>query len=441
MRAGNPQNGLSRREFLKTGGAGLAGLAALGAYGCGGSGGGGDEIVFSWIEDSTGTLPTLIEQFNQQNRDNFQVKFRTMSQESDQHFDQLRTEFQAASAEIDVVGGDVIWPAQFASQGWLLDLTDRFTDRDEFLPGPMQAMTYEGKVYGVPWYTDSGLLYYRKDLLEKSGFSGPPRTWEELKQQALRVKEDSGTQAGFVFQGSEYEGGVCNACEYIWTHGGDVLDPEDPSKVVIGSPESVAGFAAARSMIEDGVARQAVLQYIEDDSDGAFIRGDAVFERCWPYVYALVGDPKMSSIKPEQVGVAQLPVGEEGQQSYSALGGWNFFINATSEKQDQAWEFIRWMTAPEQLRTNALKGSRLPTRRSLYEDREILENVPVARLAKDAIIQNTRPRPVSPVYSDMSLEIAEKFNAALGGEMSPEAAVEALQKELSTIAEQGQSVT
>lgn len=440
MGAGSTRGRLSRREFLKTGGAGLAGLATLGSFGCGGSsGGGGNDLVFSWISDDTGVLPKLIEKYNKQSQS--RVRFRTMPQESDQHFDQLRTEFQAGSAQIDVIGGDVVWPAQFAAQGWLSDLSERFTDQDEFLPGPMQAMSYEGKVYGVPWYTDSGLLYYRRDLLEKSGFSEPPKTWEELKQQALRVREDAGVESGLVFQGAEYEGGVCNACEYIWNHGGDVLDPDDPSKVIVGGPESVAAFTTLRSLIEDGVSRRAVLQYAEDESQAYFLNGDAVFMRHWPYVYSLVSDPSQSKLETEQVGIAPLPVSEAGVQSSSTLGGWNFFINATTEKQDQAWEFIQFMTAPEQLKTLAIEGSRLPVRRSLYEDREILENVPVARLGKETIIQDTRPRPVSPVYSDMSLEIAEKFNAALGGEMSPEAAVNALQTELASIAEQGESVS
>jgi multiple sugar transport system substrate-binding protein len=215
-----------------------------------------------------------------------------------------------------------------------------------------------------------------------------------------------------------------------------VLDPNDPSKVVVESPESVAGLTTQRAMIEDGVTTRAVLQYLEDESHGAFVRGDSVFLRNWPYVYALLSDPKESEIKPGQVGVTSLPVG--GGESASALGGWNFFVNANSEKQDQAWEFIRWMTQPGQLKKNALEGSRLPVRRELYEDAEILDNVPVAKLGKEVIIQNSRPRPVSPVYSDISLEMAEKFSASLAGEMSPEEAVAALQKEMSGLVEQGQ---
>ena len=338
-------------------------------------------------------------------------------------------------------GSNVIWPAQFAANGYILDLTDRFTDQDEFLPGPMQSNTFEGKAWGVPWYTDGGLLYYRQDLLDEAGYSAPPKTWEELIEQAQKIQQDAGIKFGFVFQGAEYEGGVCNGLEYIWTHGGNVLDPEDLSKVIVDSPEAAAGLATWRSMIENGLATRGVLQYAEDESQSSFTDGDSVFLRNWPYVYAIVSDPKISNIKPDQVGVAPIPVGEGQSQSYSTLGGWNFSINAASDKQDEAWEFIQWMTAPEQLKTHALDASRLLTRQSLYDDQEILDKVPVAKLGKEVIIDNTRPRPVSPVYSDMSLELAKQFNATLGGEMAPDQAVSTLQSELERIVEQGQKMS
>jgi multiple sugar transport system substrate-binding protein len=420
------------------GGAGLAGTALLGSgalAGCGGGGAEGDDIIFSWGPDDTGVLPKLIEAFNEQSS-GFKVTYREMPSDTGEYFDQLRTQFQAGASDIDVIGGDVIWPAQFAGNGYIADLSDRFTDSDQFLPGPMEAMRFQDGIFGVPWYTDAGLLYYRQDLLERSGFSEPPTTWDEFNEQARKTQQDQNVRFGFVFQGAEYEGGVCNGLEYIWTHGGDVLDPDDPGRVVVDSPESVAGLTTQRAMIEDGITTRAVLQYLEDESHGTFVRGDSVFLRNWPYVYALLSNPDESQIKPDQVGVTSLPV--QGGQSASALGGWNFFVNANSEKQDQAWEFIQWMTQPEQLKKNALEGSRLPVRRELYEDQEILDNVPVARLGKDVIIQNSRPRPVSPVYSDISLEMAEKFSASLAGEMSPEEAIGALQNEMQSLVEEGQ---
>jgi multiple sugar transport system substrate-binding protein len=432
---------LSRKDFLRLGGAGLAGAALFGVAGCGGGGqAGANELIFSWGPDDTGALTKLIERFNQQNEGNFRITYREMPSDTGQYFDQLRTEFQAGGGDIDVITGDVIWPAQFAANGYILDLSDRFTDTDEFLDGPMQSNTYDGKVWGVPWYTDAGLLYYRRDLLEEAGFSEAPATWEELEEMALKTTQDTGTKYGFVFQGAEYEGGVCNGCEYIWSHGGNILDPNDPSKVIVESPESAAGLETWHGMLADGAAPQAVLQYKEDESHGAFIRGDAVFMRNWPYVYALLGNPAESDIKPDQVDVAPIPV-SEGNPSFSTLGGWNFFINATSDKQEEAWEFIRWMTAPEQMKFNALEGGKLPPRRSLYEDQEVLQKVPVARLGKEAIIENSTPRPVSPFYSDMSLQLAEQYNAALAGDVSPEQAVRTLQSELQEIVQQGQAAS
>ena len=107
--------------------------------------------------------------------------------------------------------------------------------------------------------------------------------------------------------------------------------------------------------------------------------------------------------------------------------------------QDEAWEFIKWMTAPEQLITNAKVGSKLPVRESLYDDPEVLNNVPVARLGKEAIIDNSTPRPVSPYYSDVSLELAEQFNASLSGDISPEDAVATLQEDLQQISRPGRT--
>ncbi len=93
------------------------------------------------------------------------------------------------------------------------------------------------------------------------------------------------------------------------------------------------------------------------------------------------------------------------------------------------------MSSPESQKTLALQSTRLPTLRSLYEDDEVLDKLPVAKLGREAL-ENTRPRPVSPLYSDMSLEMAEQFNAALKGEVSVDKALADLQRGLQEIADQ-----
>jgi multiple sugar transport system substrate-binding protein len=429
---------MSRRDFLKIGGTGLAGVALLGTAGCGGGGGGGSgNLIFSHGPDESGVVKKQLDAFNKQHEGEIQVEWRQMPADTGLYFDQLRTEFQAGGGEIDVISGDVIWPAQFAAQGWILDLSDRFpeSERQKFLPAAIEANTWEGAIYGVPWFSDAGMLYYREDLLQQSGISQPPQTWEELKQMAEQVKQQTGTRYGFVFQGANYEGGVVDGLEYIWTHGGDVLDGNN---VVIDSPESAAGLATERSMVTDGVTPQAVVNYTETESHTTFLNGDAVFMRNWPYVYGLAADPEQSKIKPEQIGVAPIPAGEGGQ-SFSGLGGWNLFINAASQdKVDAAWTLIQYLSATEQVKQRALQGGPgIPTYKSLYDDQEILNNVPVVALAKEAA-QNAKPRPVSPYYSDMSLEMAEQFNASLKGDVSPEQAVKTLQGQLQQIAEQAQ---
>ena len=429
----------NRRDFLKMGGAGLAGAALLGTAGCGGGGESfNGEVTLGKSADASGTLQKLIDKFNKQSND-IKVTWRKMPADAGQYFDQLRTQFQAQDASLTLIGGDVIWPAQFAANSYILDLSDRFTEsmRSKFLQDPVEANTYEGKVYGVPWFTDAGLLYYRKDLLEKSGFSGPPTTWDELKEQANTIKQDQGTKFGYVFQGAEYEGGTVNGLEFINSYGGQVLDPGDASKVIIDSPESVAGLEAQRSMVADGVAPQAVSTYAEPETEAPFLGGDAVFCRNWPYMYSLAGTENF--IKPDVIDIAPLPAGDGGE-SVSGLGGWNFFINAFAdpEAQDAAWEFVKFITAPEQQKFYSLGGSYLPTLTALYDDPEIKESVPTVRLAGEAL-KNTVPRPVSPVYSDMSLKMAEEFNSSLGGDVEPQEAISTLQTELQKITDQSPS--
>lgn len=421
--------------------AGLAGAALLAQLsGCGGGGGsegGSGELVFSFFPDPSGSVRKLIDKFNQENESGVQVRLREMPADSGQHFDQLNTEFQAGQGNMDVIGGDVIWPAQFAANGYIADLSDRFpeSERDEFLPAPIRANTYEGGIYGVPWYTDAGMLYYREDLLQDSGYDEPPKTWGELKEMASKVQKDSGTKHGFVFQGADYEGGVVNALEYIWTSGGDVLDGNE---VVVDSPEAERGLKIERSMLADGVAPEGVSQYKEQESATLFLTGDAVFMRNVPRFFALASKPSESNISPDQIGISALPVAEENLQSYSSLGGWNFFLNTSSRNPDAAYEFIKFMSTPEQQKYRAIQGSVLPTRQALYEDEDVLQKVRVAELGQEAI-KNTRPRPVSPYYSDMSLRMAKQFSVSVRGAKPPEEAAKTLQDELTRIVEQAEA--
>ena len=432
--------GLSRRDFLKVGGAGLAGAALLGAAGCGGGeqSGGATELYFTGPPDTTGTTDKLIKEFNDKNKGKYKVIFQQGNADTGQRLDKLRTQFQAGGENIDVILGDVIWTAELAESGWISDLSDRFPEskQQQFLPGSVEAITFNGKPYGMPWFTDTGLLYYRKDLLKKSGFNGPPKTWDELKQMTRKVRRDSDIKFGFLFQGAKSEAGVCDGCEFIWGHGGNVLDPSDPTKVLVDSPQAIEGLETERSMITDGIAPKAVTVYEETETEGGFLRGDAVFLRNWPYVYSLIGTSSYPKLKTDQVGVSELP-SADGKPGNGTVGDQPLYISTSSKYPDAAWKFIEFLSATEQQRFRAVEGSYLPTRSALYDDPEIQDSVPVVALAKQAL-QHTRPRPVSPYYSDMSLEMQDQFNASLKGETTPEEAARTLKSELESIIQEGQ---
>ncbi|MBI4561991.1 MAG: extracellular solute-binding protein [Candidatus Rokubacteria bacterium] len=149
------------------------------------------------------------------------VEQRIMPASSDLQHQQYVTWLAGRDRSVDVYLIDVIWVAEFASAGWILALDDRLppAGRSDFLSAPLASAIYQGRLYAVPRFTESGLLYYRKDLAP-----APPRTWEELRQLA-RAKSSAGLP-GYVFQGKQYEGLVVNFLELLWSAGGEVIGPD-----------------------------------------------------------------------------------------------------------------------------------------------------------------------------------------------------------------------
>jgi multiple sugar transport system substrate-binding protein len=394
------------------------------------------KIIFSTVGDPPPIWRRFVREFNRQHRGTIRVRLWFRNWNIDFYLDELRRMFRRGGSEIDVITGDVIWSAEFATipgPGGIEDFSDRFLPRErrQFLDATIEANTYDGRIWAVPSFTDVGLLYYRKDLLDLSGFFCPPKTWDQLKQMALQVKKDSRIRYGFVFPGAEYEGGVYCGLEYIWTHGGDVLDPQNPRRVIINTPETVKGLTTERSMIEDGVSPQDVASYTEDESVDAFLSGRAVFYRGWPWLLPVFGT-RGASLGRDQVDVAPIPAGEGGQ-SYGCLGGWNLSINAASDAahQDAAWEFIQFMTSAANQKDLAIRDQLMPTRKVLYDDADVLR-VPIIPRGK-AALDRTRARPTHPRYSKMSAVMAEEFNRCLRGQVPAARAAQNLQRRLFNI--------
>lgn len=425
-------NPISRRHFLQmsAGAAGVAGLSSLGLTACSSdSNGDPHEVTLATTSDLVAMLKAPLKQFKKDK--GITVRLRLMASDTGAYFDQMRTQFQAKSSSVDVIAGDISWPAQFAANGWLVDLSSRFTPqlRAPFLPATITANTYQDGIYGVPFYTDAGFLYYRKDLLEKAGYSQAPETWDELQAMAHKVMTDSKIANGFVFQGAQYEGGTLNGMEYIRSSGGDVLDGD---KVVIASPAAVKGLEIQRKLVTGAVSPAAVAEYKEDESGGAFLGGRSVFLRSWGYLYGLVSDKSQSKLDPAQVGVAAVPRADTAIEPVNVGGGWNLYLNGQSKKQDAAWELMKFIAAAPQQKVWATKGGLLPTLSALYTDPELVKALPVVAAGKTITAQTTTP-PVSRYYADMSLAMARHFNASLRGAESPQQAADTLEEQLTKI--------
>jgi multiple sugar transport system substrate-binding protein len=393
------------------------------------------EIVFSMQAfDPNFWRKVVQEEFNPQHRGQIRVNYQNFRLQDPYH-DDLQRMFEGTGRRIDVIGRDVIWTAEFASKGWIVDLTGRFPppQRQQFLPRTIEANTYQGKLWGVPWFTDVGLLYYRKDLL-----ANPPQSWDELKQMALQLKQQNPNfEVGFVFQGAQYEGGgVSNGLEYIWSHGGDVLNPQNPAQVIIGRPQTVEGLTTERSMITDGVSPQEVDSFDEvEHSWAVFVEERAIFCRNWTFFYGDVPSPDHNLTR-QQVGVAPIPTKVVGGQGAGCFGGFNLFINNASDAahQDAAWQFIQFMTDATTQKRRALDEfpMRLPTRQALYQDPDILQQVPIIPTVR-AALDHAGVRPVHPRYTEMSTAMAEQFNRCLKGQVTPAQAAQTLQTSLSNI--------
>ncbi|HSD10969.1 MAG TPA: ABC transporter substrate-binding protein [Candidatus Binatia bacterium] len=315
---------------------------------------------------------------------------------------------------IDVYFLDVVWLAEFAAAGWVAPLDSRFRseDRAEFLEGPIEASTWRGQVYAVPAFIDAGILYYRRDLLEKYRLP-VPTTWAELEAEARQIvaaeRSAEPELRGYSGQFQQYEGLVCNMLEFVTANGGRFLD-ERGLHASLQNHATLEAIRWVRDHVIGGLAPRSVLTYQEPESLALFLQGLAVFHRNWPYAWNVANDPAQSRVA-GNVGVAPLPH-FAGGQSRSALGGWLYGISRFSRRADAAWTFIEFMTSHEMQKYFAMNASLGPTRAPLYEDPGVLGRNPQFAGQRDAF-RLAVPRPLTPMYPAVSGALQRFLSAAI----------------------------
>ncbi|GAC1400003.1 MAG: ABC transporter substrate-binding protein [Ktedonobacteraceae bacterium] len=426
---------MTRRTFLERAVAvGLSSTAAVSLLeACGGSstggssGGGPTTLIWQSENDTSGAYQALVDGFNSSQKD-VHVVWHNGPTSTDQLLTIYTNAFRARSSSIDVISIDVVYPAEFGANGWTSTLDDKWptSDRANYLPGPIKSCTYQGKLYAAPFRTDAGVLYYRTDVIKT-----PPKTFAELVSMSKDNAGKGGTKYGYLWQGSQYEGLVCDFSEVLHGYGGDVLDANDPKKVVVNSPEALQALTEMVSWVGT-ISPVNVTTLAEETDRSAWQNGESLFMRNWPYAYSL---GNASGVKiAGKFDITSLPYGGSGTVGHSAVGGWNLGISSFSKNQDASWKFIQYMLSAPAQKLIAIKASLTPTLKSVYQDAEVQQKEPLfVKINQTQVLENSLPRPVSAVYPDLSNIIQTHIHQALTKQASPQDALTGLQSDLQAL--------
>ncbi|MBT2695997.1 ABC transporter substrate-binding protein [Bacillus sp. ISL-40] len=380
--------------------------------------------VDSWSE--------LIKKFEAENPD-IKVKLTQMPApaKSTEIHQYLVTAFQSGQSDIDVFTGDVVWVPEFAAAGWTEPM-DQYVNKDEYYPGVIDALTYDGKLSAMPWYVDGGMLYYRKDLLEK--YNKPvPTTWDELikTSEEIKSKENNDKLNQFVWQGKQAEVLVCDFVEFLGSAGGSILDSN--GKSAASSPEFLKTLEFMKKMTDDKISPKSVLTFDEEPSRTVFTDGNAIFHRNWSYVWSVAQDPKQSKVV-DKVGVAPLP-SFDGKSSASTMGGYQFMVSKSSKKKEAAVKFAQFLSSEESQLYYAKELAFSPTRPNVLKDSELQKKNPFLT-GLDKVFQGTTARPVSPDYPKLSLVLQSNISGVLSGMIKEKNAAKQIDNELKKITNQ-----
>jgi trehalose/maltose transport system substrate-binding protein len=317
------------------------------------------------------------------------------------------------SNKIDVFQIDVVWPGILANQ--FLDL-NQFIEPgklDDYFQTLIANNTVDGKLVAVPWFVDAGMLYYRKDLLDKYKLKAP-ETWAELEQAAKTVMQGEQGIQGYVWQGRAYEGLVCNALEWIVSNGGGGL-LDNAGKTNFNNPQATEALDRAKGWIGT-ISPQGVLGYDEEQARGAFQSGKAVFMRNWPYAWALVNAPD-SPIK-DKVGVVPLPKGDGDKAVHTGtLGGQSLAVSKYSANPKEAVDLVLYLAGTEEEKRRAIKGSFNPSLKSVYNEPELKNDAFFSTFSTVLTSVATRPAAVAgKSYNQFSSQFVRAVHATLQGQ-------------------------
>jgi multiple sugar transport system substrate-binding protein len=364
----------------------------------------------------------VIDKFNEKYRGRIEVvpvdlpfsKFSTNERK-----ELLARSLRSKSDRLDVFSVDYIWTSRFAK--WCEDLDPYFntTARNEIIPPSIQSCISNGKLVAMPIYIDIGMMYYRKDIIERlpnhieiEKKLKNSITWDELL--ALRHPLGYDHKPYYIFQANDFEGLVCNYFEIAKSIDKNFLKD---NKIDLTCPAAKKALQMLVDFVhKEKISPKEVVEFDENKSYYYMLDNDAVFVRGWPNFLEGFQKTYPDSKKFEHIERAALPHVTNGTVT-SVYGGWNLMVSKFSTKKEYAIEFIRFLQTEEAQHLMFEMGGYIPVNRHIYTDTVYLNRHPDLVYYRK-LVDHGFHRPILEDYTKISDIIAHYVYLAIKGEIS-----------------------
>lgn len=325
----------------------------------------------------------------------------------------------AGSGGYDVALMDTIWPAEFAKNQFVDDLSSLIPPRDAIFDGAWKTGEYDGKIWGMPWILDTKYLFYNKEILAKAGFDHPPATLDELVRQAKVIKDKGLVDYPIVWSWGQAEALVCDYALLVQAFGGQFYDEKGEPAFAKGGALKALQFMVGS--IKDGVSNPRSTEFLEEEVRTTFSSGRAAFALNWTYMWPLANDPKQSEVA-GKIGIVPAPGTPEGSPQAAINGSMGLSIMRNSDKKDAAWKYISFLTSQET--QNKYASLSLPIWKSSYADPNVVKGQEELIKAAGVSVAIMYNRPTKVQYQEISTILQQQIQSALLGLQTPEQAMQ-----------------
>jgi len=382
------------------------------------------------------------------------IRLRFVSLSENEARAKITASVATGGGEFDIVMISNYETPQWAQNGWLTDLEPLMArtpgyDKADFLPTVRDALSYENRMYSVPFYAESSFLMYRTDLFAQAGLQMPPQpTWDDVGRFAERLTDRSQGRSGICLRGKPGWGEMMAPFNTVVnTFGGRWYDPQWNAQLTTPEFERAAQFYVDTAQ-RFGVPGGSQAGFSECGT--AFGQGNAAMWYDSTSAAGTVIDPEESRVV-GNVGFAPAPV--VATPSSGWLYSWSLAIPRTSPRVDAAWEFMSWMTSKEYvgLVGNELGWESAPpgSRTSTYDNPQYQQaSGAFANIVRDAINRANPQQPtVQPVpyqgvqflripeFQDLGTRVSQQMSAAMAGQITAREALEQSQEYATTVGE------